>query len=200
MNLIHRRIKWLSSLCAASLLVACAPATRVILLPESGRKTALEVKSATTSQVLAQPYQTVAVSQQGELELGQISPLALADRYGALLALQLPPAQHFVMYFESGGAQLTAESTAQLDEVLARANARAGGEIIVTGHTDRVGGVEANDTLSLQRASAIRELLIGRGFKAELIDAIGRGEREPLVPTEDEVSEPRNRRVDIVVR
>jgi len=29
---------------------------------------------------------------------------------------------------------------------------------------------------------------------------VGRGEREPLVPTEDEVSEPRNRRVEITVR
>jgi flagellar motor protein MotB len=28
----------------------------------------------------------------------------------------------------------------------------------------------------------------------------GRGEREPIVPTEDEVAEPRNRRVEITVR
>lgn len=192
--------KPLALIVAASLLVACAPATRVILLPESGRKTAVEVKSASASQVLERPYQIVTIAPQGELQLGEISPLALADRYGALLALQPAPAQHFVMYFESGGARLTAESEARLDEVRARAQARAGGEIMVVGHTDRVGSVEANDALSLQRADVIRELLIGRGFKAELIDAIGRGEREPLVPTEDEVNEPRNRRVDVVVR
>ena len=33
-----------------------------------------------------------------------------------------------------------------------------------------------------------------------LIEAVGRGEREPLVPTADEVDEPRNRRADILVR
>jgi outer membrane protein OmpA-like peptidoglycan-associated protein len=29
---------------------------------------------------------------------------------------------------------------------------------------------------------------------------VGRGEREPVVPTDDEVAEPRNRRAEIVVR
>ena len=83
---------------------------------------------------------------------------------------------------------------------MARAQARSGGEIVVTGHTDRQGSLEANDQLSLERAQAIRTLLIERGFKPELIDAVGRGEREPVVPTDDEVAEPRNRRAVIVVR
>ena len=83
---------------------------------------------------------------------------------------------------------------------MASAQARAGGEIVVTGHTDRQGSVQANDQLSLQRAQAVRALLIERGFKANLIEAVGRGEREPLVPTEDEVAEPRNRRAELLVR
>jgi outer membrane protein OmpA-like peptidoglycan-associated protein len=29
---------------------------------------------------------------------------------------------------------------------------------------------------------------------------VGRGEREPLVPTDDDVDEPRNRRADVEVR
>jgi OOP family OmpA-OmpF porin len=33
-----------------------------------------------------------------------------------------------------------------------------------------------------------------------LLTAIGRGEREPAVPTEDEVAEPRNRRAEIIIR
>ena len=37
-------------------------------------------------------------------------------------------------------------------------------------------------------------------FEANLIEAVGRGEREPLVPTEDEVAEPRNRRAELLVR
>jgi flagellar motor protein MotB len=46
----------------------------------------------------------------------------------------------------------------------------------------------------------MRELLIERGLPGERIQAAGRGKRELLVPTEDNVSEPRNRRVEINVR
>ena len=73
-------------------------------------------------------------------------------------------------------------------------------EITVIGHTDRLGPDQANDTLSLQRAQRVKELLIQRGVAAERISVAGRGEREPLVPTADEVAEPRNRRVEINVR
>jgi flagellar motor protein MotB len=41
---------------------------------------------------------------------------------------------------------------------------------------------------------------VSRGFNAGLIEAVGRGEREPAVPTADDVDEPRNRRVEILVR
>jgi hypothetical protein len=38
------------------------------------------------------------------------------------------------------------------------------------------------------------------GHPREQVSVAGRGEREPIVPTEDEVAEPRNRRVEITVR
>ena len=57
-----------------------------------------------------------------------------------------------------------------------------------------------DDGLSLRRAERVRNDLIGRGIPGDKIQVAGRGEREPLVPTEDEVAEPRNRRVEITVR
>jgi outer membrane protein OmpA-like peptidoglycan-associated protein len=105
-----------------------------------------------------------------------------------------------VLEFEPGSSNLTADSLARLPEVIAQARGRAGGEIVISGHTDRQGTLEANDELSLMRAQAVRDLLIEQGFKPELIEAVGRGEREPVVPTDDEVVEPRNRRAEVVVR
>ena len=99
-----------------------------------------------------------------------------------LLALQPAAPETFVLEFEPGSSTLTAESQARLPDVIARAQARAGGEIVVTGHTDRQGALEANDQLSLERAQAVRNLMIERGFKGELIEAVGRGEREPGGP------------------
>lgn len=196
--------RWLQPVLAGSaalLLAACAPVTRVILLPQSSGATgALEVKTASASLVLAAPYQMALIDAQGGMMLAASNPLAVLDRYGAMLA-QLPAAdEHFLLYFEVGDAQLTPPSQAMLPSVLARARARLGGEIVVIGHTDRVGALEANDALSLQRARSIRQLLVSQGFDAELIEAVGRGERAPLLPTADEVAEPKNRRAEIVVR
>jgi OmpA-OmpF porin, OOP family len=121
-------------------------------------------------------------------------------RYPDLLRLQPPSAQRFTLNFQPGTSDLAPESLAELDTVVAAARARSGGEIVIVGHTDRQGAADANDALSLRRANAIRDLLVSRGFRAELIDPVGRGEREPLVPTEDDVPEPRNRRAEVFVR
>jgi outer membrane protein OmpA-like peptidoglycan-associated protein len=70
----------------------------------------------------------------------------------------------------------------------------------VIGHTDRAGDEIANDQLSLQRAERLKGDLVGQGIPASMIRSAGRGERELLVPTDDGVDEPRNRRVEISVR
>lgn len=185
----------------SALLMACAPATRVILLPEGvGKHTAVDVKGALGTVSLTAPYQTANVDKSGSVELTETDPMVVLDRYGAILAHMPAAEEQFLLYFEVGGAELTDVSKAQLPTILERARARKGGEIIVIGHTDRVGAVPANDALSLERARAIRQLLMDQGFKPELIDAVGRGERSPLVPTDDEVAEPQNRRAEIIVR
>jgi OmpA-OmpF porin, OOP family len=143
----------------AGLLGGCAPAARVVLLPQAD-STALEVRTANRTQVLTQPYHVAAVSARGEVSVDTTTPEKVREQFPRLLALQPPAAQRYVLYFEPGGAQLTAESEARLTEVLAGAAARPGGEIIVTGHTDRVGTLESNDALSLQWVSAIRAVLL----------------------------------------
>ena len=77
---------------------------------------------------------------------------------------------------------------------------RVPAEIVVVGHTDRVGTDQQNDVLSLQRAERVRQELVRLGVDPNSMSTVGRGEREPLVPTDDEVAQPRNRRVEITVR
>jgi outer membrane protein OmpA-like peptidoglycan-associated protein len=106
----------------------------------------------------------------------------------------------FVLYFVEGGDVLTAESQRELENVFAEIKKRPAPDLIVVGHTDRVGSVTDNDRLALRRAEKVRAQLIEQGFLAENISASGRGEREPLVATADEVAEARNRRVEMLVR
>ena len=201
--------------------VGCAPATRVVLLPQADKSASAVIVEARGEQVkVDHPHEEASVFS-GQDELGfpyrsyyeeprvvsgrdvrtkQSTSEKVERRYGGLIAAAPPPAQHYTLYFELGSTQFTPESEAELERVVEDAKARPGGEIIITGHTDSLGDARTNDNLSLKRALAIREMFIARGFDPALVDAAGRGEREPLYPTADGVSEPRNRRAEILVR
>ena len=88
----------------------------------------------------------------------------------------------------------------ELDTVRRLLAERPAAELVVIGHTDTVGSRESNDELSRQRAASVRAMLIEAGFPADKMEIAGRGERELLVPTANEVDEPRNRRVEINIR
>jgi OmpA-OmpF porin, OOP family len=191
--------------CAAATVLAmagcAAPVTdRVILLPgPDGRTGALEVKSAKGSVRLDKAYAQVDVAG-GETQAGTSSAEAVKAAYAGVLAAQPPRPRQFSVQFQSNSDQLTPDSLPVLDEMRRVLADMKAAEVVVTGHTDRVGSLEANDKLSLVRAQAVRELLVKAGVAPDLVSVAGRGEREPLVPTADEVAEARNRRVDIKLR
>ena len=106
----------------------------------------------------------------------------------------------FMVYFLEGTDEFTPESRVEFERILAELRERGAPDVMVIGHTDRVGAAQFNDRLSLQRAERVRGELVGLGIPEARIRTAGRGEREPLVVTDDEVAEPRNRRVEINVR
>jgi outer membrane protein OmpA-like peptidoglycan-associated protein len=67
------------------------------------------------------------------------------------------------------------------------------------GHADRSGSDSYNDALSLRRASNVKTALVAEGIAEATIGVTAKGETSPLVPTDDGVREPQNRRVDIAL-
>jgi len=125
---------------------------------------------------------------------------ALPMFHDAIAALPPRPVS-FLLYFVTGTDDLTDASKLELARMLEELRRREVADIVVIGHTDRVGNGQANDELSLARAERVKAEFVAQGIApAERIRAAGRGEREPLVPTENEVDEPLNRRVEINVR
>lgn len=123
------------------------------------------------------------------------------DRAYARTLLALPAAPTtYLVYFVEGTEELKPDAKRTIDKVMAELGTRPAAEIAVVGHTDFVGSDQYNDTLSLRRALRVKELLARRGIPATSIQAAGRGKREPLVRTSDDVAELRNRRVEIIVR
>lgn len=120
--------------------------------------------------------------------------------YTALLG-NLPKApSRFTLYFDQGTTNLTAASRPLLGKVRQEVAARPGAAVEVVGHTDTVGSDDDNDRLSQRRAEEIVRVLAAEGFDPDSLSATGRGERDLLVKTADNVANGDNRRVEIVVR
>ena len=189
----------LSGIAACLLLGACA-SERVVLLPApDGHRSAVVVRDQYGELVLDKPYAAVA-RRVGGNGAYQSSPEEVTERFAAALAALPPRPRGYILYFEPGGEFLTPASKAEFDKIRSEIAERTASEVMVIGHTDRVGSLQSNDELSKKRADSIRELLIQSGVPADKLEAVGRGERDPLVATEDEVDEPKNRRVEINLR
>jgi len=176
-----------------------APEVFAVLPAPDGHVGTIVVKGPQSEQVLNSAYASVRIEGASQttavLDAGQVR-----EMFGSTLDALPGVATSFTLYFVEGKDELTPESQAQLESVFAELKRRPLPDIAVIGHTDTVGSLDFNDKLSRARADRMRELLIERGLPGERIQAAGRGKRELLVPTEDNVSEPKNRRVEINVR
>ncbi|HVN34411.1 MAG TPA: OmpA family protein [Casimicrobiaceae bacterium] len=178
----------------------CYNTGTVVLLPEKdGRDTAVEVKQGKDSYVLDKPY--AAVRQMPAGPLAYTSDQKEVDaRFGAALAAQPKRAESFRLYFLEGQDELTVESKQAFETVLVEIAKYPVPDVVVVGHTDTVGTDQVNDALARKRAETVKALLVARGVAAADIETVGRGKRELLVKTGDNVAEPQNRRVEILVR
>lgn len=184
-----------------ALLAGCAgKIERVVLLPDAdGRAGAVVVRTDGQEVELTSAYAGVEIVGR-KAEKKEFSEQEVRQRYGEALDAQPVRPHSFMVYFKLDSTNLTADSALKLEQVKKELLSLPAPEIVVIGHTDRVGAVPYNDELSLKRARAVRNILVAVGIPAEKIEVAGRGEREPLVPTPDETAEPQNRRVEIKIR
>ena len=195
-------------LAVAALLAGCAsPRVEVVLLPqEDGTPSAVQVDSGASTEKLSHPYQRVVAPFGKPPRVDDADPAAIVQAFQSLYAVRPDKPQRFTVHFDRGVAGLTAASQATFVELFSSAQQRPGADIMVIGYTDTVGGDADNNLLSQQRAEEVRTLLM----QAQLfvmhqvplgrIECVGRGERSLAVRTDDEIDEPRNRRVEILLR
>jgi OmpA-OmpF porin, OOP family len=194
------------TLAALLTLAGCAtPTERVILLPDAGgRATAVVVESSSGQVVVDTAWSEVRVDRDGSFEDRSAVAAQVESEFAAVLESRPPKPLKFVLYFRFDSDELTTESERSVDAMLSAIAARPAPEVLIVGHTDTRGEAAYNDTLSLRRAEVVRDRLQSRleaaGISPARISVAGRGEREPLVPGEDDRDEPRNRRVEMAVR
>lgn len=192
-------------LAVAALIVVAAltarpapPNETIVVLPApDGHVGGVVVQRGENRQLLDKPYAGI---RSGEAEVTQLSAAEVRQGFAATLTALPPRPATFVLHFITGTDELTEESKAELPKVLTVLRERPVPDVLVVGHTDTMGDTAANDRLSAQRAERVKGHLVEIGIRADRIRTAGRGERELLIATPDNVDEPRNRRVEIIVR
>ena len=186
---------------ATATLAACtARVGTVVLLPDpDGRDTAVVVRRGDETVTLDRPYAAADLTVFGAKPYASDAAGVEAE-FGPALAARPDPPARFTVYFVEGTEELTDASKRVFETVFGELSRRRVPDIVVIGHTDLVGTDVFNDALAKRRAESVRAALIARGIVSEQVVAVGRGKREPAVPTPDGVAEPLNRRVEILVR
>jgi outer membrane protein OmpA-like peptidoglycan-associated protein len=201
-------LRSLALVAVAALVAACASAPKhvapemfaVVPGAEGHVGTIVVHPDGGPERVIHEAYGVERIRSDGSVEDGRLSEAEVKEAFGTTLAALPGRPASFTLYFLEGKDELTPESKVEMDRVLAELKRRPLPDILVIGHSDSVGGLTYNDKLSLARAERVREMMIGMGIPADRVQAAGRGKRELLVPTDDNVSEARNRRVEINVR
>jgi len=112
---------------------------------------------------------------------------------------QQPVASNFRVLFAPGRSTVQTPEQATIQQAAAAYKSRAGASVTLSGHTDTTGSPAFNQALSRRRVDAVTAGLVAAGVPAASITASAYGETNPPVPTGDNVSDQKNRSVEITV-
>lgn len=103
------------------------------------------------------------------------------------------------IFFDSGSAALLPASDHEIQLIAAMMQENLDISIKITGHTDDVGGDQANLTLSDQRAKSVASAIIAKGIDADRVFAEGKGETMPVADNNTQEGRQKNRRTEMQI-
>jgi outer membrane protein OmpA-like peptidoglycan-associated protein len=187
----------------AGLCSSCSAGRTVILVPDhDGQTGKADVITAGGKQTLESPFAmtTYTTGKQAPSAVKTASPEYIKATFAQTLSAEPPPSERFIIYFNSSTNQVNPESQETITKIIETIKRRNAFSIKISGHTDATGSSQVNDRLSNSRARAISEILIHNGVTEKIIEVSSHGKGNQLIPTADGIAEPRNRRVEVVVR
>lgn len=190
-------------LIACAFTTGCSAKSMFVLLPDpNGHMGKIIVTNSQGSQTLNQARQYVVIRSKTDSP-GKIKTMGEAEiraLFGKALDVQPSPPAKFLLYFEPESVYPTPESESEIPKIMHAIKDRHSMDISVNGHTDLKGEDEYNKGLSFQRARHVQKMLEEEGVNPSTITTTSHGMNNPLVPTAVGVPEPRNRRVEVIVR
>ncbi len=114
-------------------------------------------------------------------------------REGDTIRLQLPGS----ITFATNSATISQGFYPVLDDVVKVLNKYEKTTLIIEGHTDSTGSLEYNQTLSLNRANAVRNRFMGSGVDQRRLTTMGFGPTQPVADNNTVDGRQLNRRVEL---
>lgn len=128
-------------------------------------------------------------------ELEQNIKGATVERVGE--GIQVTFASGLLYDFDSDA--LRAEARTNLVELAGSLDKYPGTDVVIVGHTDQLGSVTYNQSLSERRARSAASYLVSQGVDGARIGTRGLGETEPIASNETEAGRQANRRVEVAI-
>lgn len=104
--------------------------------------------------------------------------------------------RQLMVYFDSASAEISSEYYSEIEDLAQFLKEYPSANVIIEGHTSVVGDAKYNKMLSLQRADAIKELLVNKyKINESRIESVGYGVEKPLLEGDSEYVHAKNRRI-----
>ena len=183
-------------------LLISQPKTTVVLLDNESTHNAVVVTTNVGNTVVDQPYSYTVLEDPNKnpSAVEKANPDEINKRYAQQLAMLPTKPVSMLFHFEQGTSTLTESSKNQVDELIRIIASREPCAVDIIGHSDRAGDADKNYELALERAHTVEVFLQEHSVKLERSSVSSYGENDNLIPTDDGISEPQNRRVEVIVR
>lgn len=188
----------LFTLCGCS-----GPRSQFVLLPSpDGHVGKVTVSAKTGVTTLGNAYESTMLASPDDRPSPPVvmSEEKVNSLFKEALAAQPAAPVTYLLYFEPASSTLTKESEELLPRIVEYIRKTNSSDIGISGHSDKVGSRDVNIRISRERAETVARRLVGMGVELESLDVASYGMELPLADTPEGIPEPRNRRVEIVVR
>ncbi len=102
--------------------------------------------------------------------------------------------------FKTGTTGVGAGAEYEINQVVTALKQYPSALLRIEGFTDNVGSASNNQTLSRDRAMAVKKELVSRGISSSRIETLGMGENDPIETNSTENGRAANRRIEFIIR